>query len=284
MVPNGRNEIRVIPAVEISRLSHSYRTTAALADVSLDVAPGEFVSIVGPSGCGKSTLLKVLAGLLTPTAGTARINATSTIARPGLAGYMPQRDLLLPWKRVLDNAVLGAEFGADRSHTHRAEVHRRAMELLERFGLAGFERSWPSELSGGMRQRLALLRTYLTGARVLLLDEPFGALDAITRRDLHAWLQTLWVDDVGETQDDPRSALFITHDVDEALFLSDTVHVMSARPGRIIDTIHMTAKRPRQPDVITSERFVASKARLLDALDRGRLHQESTSLDGRSPS
>lgn len=201
------------------------------------------------------------------------INATSAIGRPGLAGYMPQRDLLLPWKRALNNAVLGAEFGGDRSNTRRAEVRHRALELFKRFGLAGFEHSWPSELSGGMRQRLALLRTYLTGAQVLLLDEPFGALDAITRRDLHAWLQELWVDDVGETHDQPRSALFITHDVDEAIFLSDTVHVMSARPGRIVDTIHMTAQRPRQPDVITSKRFVTSKARLLDALDRGRLSE-----------
>ncbi|CAN5717600.1 ABC transporter ATP-binding protein [soil metagenome] len=261
----------MIPAVEITRLSHAYGTTTALADVSLDVAPGAFVSIVGPSGCGKSTLLKVLAGLLAPTAGTATISATSTVGRPGLAGYRPQRDLLLPWKRALDNAALGAEFGGDRTNTRRAEVRHRAAELFERFGLAGFEHSWPSELSGGMRQRLALLRTYLTGARVLLLDEPFGALDAITRRDLHAWLQELWVDEVGETHDEPRSALFITHDVDEALFMSDTVHVMSARPGRIVDTIDMTAQRPRQPDIITSERFVASKARLLNALDRSRL-------------
>lgn len=271
MVSDDRKKARVTPAVEITGLSHAYGTIAALADVSLDVAPGDFVSIVGPSGCGKSTLLKVLAGLLAPTAGTATINATSSIGRPGLAGYMPQSDLLLPWKRALDNATLGAEFGGDRSHTKRDEVRHRAMELFERFGLAGFEHSWPSELSGGMRQRLALLRTYLTGARVLLLDEPFGALDAITRRDLHTWLQELWVDEVDDTHDEPRSALFITHDVDEALFLSDTVHVMSARPGRIIDTVHVPTLRPRQSTMLTSECFVAAKARLLDALDRGRL-------------
>lgn len=263
-----QHDARMGAAVEIIGVTHTYGTTAALSDVSLDVAPGDFVSIVGPSGCGKSTLLKVLAGLLVPTAGTATIQGTSTLGHPGLAGYMPQRDLLLPWKRSLDNATLGADLGADRSTS--AETRRRAIELFERFGLAGFERSWPSELSGGMRQRLALLRTYLTGARVLLLDEPFGALDAITRRDLHGWLQGLWVDHLGEMYDQPRSALFITHDVDEALYLSDTVHVMSARPGRIIDTIKVDAPRPRNPTIVTSTQFVDSKARLLAALDHSR--------------
>lgn len=253
-------------AVEIAHLSHTYGTTTALTNVSLDVATGDFVSIVGPSGCGKSTLLKVLAGLLDPTAGTATIQGTSTLANPGLAGYMPQRDLLLPWKRAIDNATLGAQLG--NHHSTAVETRRRAVELFERFGLAGFEHSWPSELSGGMRQRLALLRTYLTGSRVLLLDEPFGALDAITRRDLHGWLQELWIDRLGETE--PRSALFITHDVDEALFLSDTVHVMSARPGQIIDTITLDEPRPRNTDIITSTQFILYKARLLDALDRGR--------------
>lgn len=253
-------------AVELRGVTHSYGSTHAVADVSLDVAAGDFVSIVGPSGCGKSTLLKMLAGLLVPTSGVAAIHGTSTIDRPGLAGYMPQRDLLLPWKRAIDNATLGAELGEHRSS--RVDARRRALELFERFGLAGFEQSWPSELSGGMRQRLALLRTYLTGSSVLLLDEPFGALDAITRRDLHGWLQALWLDRLDDTA--PRSALFITHDVDEALVLSDVVHVMSARPGRIVDTITVDEPRPRDTSVTTSAAFVEHKARLLDSLDRGR--------------
>jgi NitT/TauT family transport system ATP-binding protein len=254
------------PAVELRHVTHTYGSTPAVADVSLDVSAGDFVSIVGPSGCGKSTLLKVLAGLLFPTSGTAAIQGASTIDRPGLAGYMPQRDLLLPWKRAIDNATLGAELGDQR--VMKAEARQRALELFERFGLAGFEQSWPSELSGGMRQRLALLRTFLTGSRVLLLDEPFGALDAITRRDLHDWLQALWIDDLGESV--PRSALFITHDVDEALVLSDVVHVMSARPGRIVDTVTVDEQRPRPASVTTSAAFVRNKARLLDSLDRGR--------------
>ena len=231
--------------------------------VSLVVPDGAFVSIVGPSGCGKSTLLRVLAGLLAPTAGSAHVLGQSTIGIPGLAGYMPQRDLLMPWYRAMTNACIGGDIaGRDR-----AQTRVRAAELFERFGLAGFEQAWPSELSGGMRQRLALLRTYLTGSRVLLLDEPFGALDAITRRDLHGWLQGLWLSDISTGA---VSALLITHDVEEALFLSDEVHVMSARPGRIVDTVAIDAPRPRHPRIVTDPAFVALKDRLLQALDAGR--------------
>lgn len=257
-------------AVEVTRLSHAFGRTWALADVSLDVPRGAFVSIVGPSGCGKSTLLKILAGLLTPTTGEADVGGTSAIGHPGLVGYMPQRDLLMPWKRALDNACLGVDMAPGNSAAEQRAIRRRARELLERFGLAGFERAWPSELSGGMRQRLALLRTYLTGRRVLLLDEPFGALDAITRRDLHGWLQGLWLDDIvdGELGSGaPRSAVFVTHDVEEALFLSDTVHVMSARPGQIAATVNVPAPRPRDPAIVATATFTATKASLLEALD-----------------
>jgi ABC-type nitrate/sulfonate/bicarbonate transport system ATPase subunit len=255
------------PAIELRGVSQRFGDVLALDDATLVVPDGSFVSLVGPSGCGKSTLLRVLAGLLVPTSGVACVHGESTVGRPGRVGYMPQRDLLLPWRRALDNACLGGDVaGRDRRAT-RAQ----AAQLFGRFGLAGFERAWPSQLSGGMRQRLALLRTYLTGSDVLLLDEPFGALDAITRRQLHLWLQGLWLDEVGSAAAGSvaMSALFVTHDVEEALFLSDAVHVMSPRPGRIVDTVEVATPRPRDPGIVTDAGFVALKARLLAALDAG---------------
>ncbi|MEX1103149.1 MAG: ATP-binding cassette domain-containing protein, partial [Dehalococcoidia bacterium] len=177
------------PAISVRGLEHRFRTRGrevpALAGVDLDVPAGRFVSIVGPSGCGKSTLLRVLAGLLVPTAGEARVNGEDVAGRPGRIAYMPQRDLLLPWRRALANASLGAELGGVPSD----EARRRALELLPTFGLSGFEGAWPLQLSGGMRQRLALLRTFLIPTTVMALDEPLGALDAITRRQMHGWLQ-----------------------------------------------------------------------------------------------
>jgi ABC-type nitrate/sulfonate/bicarbonate transport system ATPase subunit len=224
--------------------------------VDLEVEPRRFVSVVGPSGCGKSTLLRVVAGLLVPSAGASEVFAESTIGHPGLVAYMPQRDLLLPWRRALDNALLGASVRGSLG----ADERERASEWFTRFGLGGFERSWPSQLSGGMRQRVALLRTFLMGREVVLLDEPFGALDAITRRRMHLWLQELWLTE-------QRTVLFVTHDVEEALFLSDTVHVMTRRPGRMAASFAVPFDHPRDRHVVTDAAFVALKGELLDALD-----------------
>jgi ABC-type nitrate/sulfonate/bicarbonate transport system ATPase subunit len=245
--------------VQVRGLTHRYPgppPVPALDSVDVSVAPGEFVSLVGPSGCGKSTVLRVLAGLLVPTAGAATVGGESTIDRPGLAGYQPQRDLLLPWRRAMANAILGAEIAG----TPVAAARQRAAALFGRFGLAGFEDAWPVQLSGGMRQRLALLRTFLLDRQVLLLDEPFGALDAITRRQMYEWLQDVWLAD-------GRTVLFVTHDVEEALYLSDRVVVLSARPARVLATLDVPLTRPRRPDVVTQPEFVAAKARLLAALD-----------------
>jgi ABC-type nitrate/sulfonate/bicarbonate transport system ATPase subunit len=250
------------PAIEVDRVSLTYPghpAVAALSDASLTVERGAFVSLVGPSGCGKSTLLKVLAGLVRPDAGTARVGGQDTTGSAGLAAYMPQRDLLLPWRRSLGNAVLGAELAGVPVTTARAQ----ARALLERFGLEGFERAWPTELSGGMRQRLALLRTFLTPRDVLLLDEPFGALDALTRREMQEWLQEVW-------RQDGRSVLLVTHDIDEALVLSDAIYVMSARPGRIVRRIEVDLPRPRGALDTTSARFGALKAQVIEALSAGR--------------
>lgn len=246
--------------IRVDGLTHTFGgkdPVRVLDNVDLSVPDGAFVSIVGPSGCGKSTLLRALAGLLIYDDGRARVGDTETRGRPGLTAYMPQRDLLMPWKRALGNAVLGAEIAG----VSRADARRRALDLFGQFGLSGFERSWPSQLSGGMRQRLALLRTFLLPMGVLLLDEPFGALDAITRREMHRWLQGVW-------QQDRRTVLFVTHDVEEALVLSDTVHVMSARPGRIIERVDVSFARPRGLDVVSDPEFVALKRRLLESLDR----------------
>jgi ABC-type nitrate/sulfonate/bicarbonate transport system ATPase subunit len=226
-----------------------------LADVTLEAPAGSFVSLVGPSGCGKSTLLRVLAGLLVPGAGQASVGGESTFGRPGLVAYMPQKDLLFPWRRVLGNATVGAQIAGVPGH----EARQRALALLDRFGLAGFEKSWPAQLSGGMRQRLALLRTFLVPRDTLLLDEPFGALDAITRREMHAWLQEVWAED-------RRTVLFVTHDIEEALVLSDVVYVMSPRPGRIVARVEAPFARPRRPEVVVEPEFVRLKAELLAAL------------------
>jgi ABC-type nitrate/sulfonate/bicarbonate transport system ATPase subunit len=247
------------PALRVAGVRHTFagRSPVEVLDgVDLVVGRGEFVSLVGPSGCGKSTLLRVLAGLLVPVAGEAEIGGVSTVDRPGAAAFMPQRDLLLPWRRALANATLGAEV----SGRDLAEAEATARGLFERFGLAGFEDAWPSELSGGMRQRLALLRTFLQGRDVLLLDEPFGALDALTRRRMYAWLEEVWLAD-------RRTVLFVTHDVEEAISLSDRVLVMSERPGRVVEVLEVSEPRPRPLDVVTEPWFVAAKRDLLRALD-----------------
>lgn len=227
-----------------------------LDSVDLHVPDGAFVSIVGPSGCGKSTLLRMIAGLLYPQQGTVTVGGRDVRGKPGGAAFMAQRDLLLPWRRALGNATLGAEVAG----LSKGEARRHALELFDRFGLAGFEKAWPSQLSGGMRQRLALLRTFLQPQPVLLLDEPFGALDAITRREMHTWLQGVWLED-------HRTVLFITHDVEEALLLSDEVHVMSPRPGRLVESVKVPFERPRRLALSASPEFVALKGRLLQALD-----------------
>jgi ABC-type nitrate/sulfonate/bicarbonate transport system ATPase subunit len=201
------------------------RPVEALRDVSLHLDAGDFVSIVGPSGCGKSTLFNLIAGIEAPSAGTIAIQGyADEDARRGRCGYMFQKDLLLPWRDVLANAALGIEVARTCS---ASEARERARALLPRFGLEGFESHRPSELSGGMRQRVALLRTLLLGRPLLLLDEPFASLDALTRRELQAWLRATW-------RSGSEAALLVTHDVREAIALSDRVYVMSPRPGEIV--------------------------------------------------
>jgi ABC-type nitrate/sulfonate/bicarbonate transport system ATPase subunit len=249
------------PRLETRGLGQAFAAPAgedlvALDGVDLRLEAGEFVSIVGPSGCGKSTLFKILAGLLEPSRGSVLLDGAEP--EPGLLGrigYLPQQDLLMPWRTLLDNVALGLELNG----VPRAEARRRAREQLPRFGLEGFERRRPADLSGGMRQRAALLRTFLAGREVMLLDEPFGALDALTRQAMQEWLLELW-------QTDRTTILFITHDVEEALHLSDRVYVMSARPGRIERCVDVPLPRPRTFEMTASPEFVALRAELLASL------------------
>ncbi len=227
----------------------------ALEDVSLQVEQGEFVTIIGPSGSGKSTLFNLIVGLTEPDQGEICINGKVCTGRTGLVGYMPQRDLLLPWRSILDNVILAPEIRG----VSRESAHQRARELLPLFGLEDFGGVYPYALSGGLRQRAALLRTFLADRDVILLDEPFGALDALTRRELQDWLLSIWRD-FGQT------ILFITHDVEEALYLSDRVIILSARPGRVVNTLDVSLPRPRRQGMVTQPEFGNQVAYLLESL------------------
>ena len=226
-----------------------------LEQVDLTAQEGEFVTLIGPSGCGKSTLFNILSGLEPADAGQVLLDGREVTGQAGLFAYMPQRDLLLPWRNVLDNVILGAEIAG----RNLAEARAEARALLPLFGLEGFERNYPATLSGGMRQRAALLRTFLCHRAVLLLDEPFGALDALTRAGMQEWLLAVW-QQLGQT------VLFITHDVDEAVFLSDRVYVLTRRPARVCLELPIALSRPRHRSLVTSPAFIALKRRLLEAL------------------
>ncbi len=230
-----------------------------LDHIDLSIDPGAVVALVGPSGCGKSTLLRILAGLTVPTSGAVEVGGAEVAGRPGACAWMPQHHDLMPWRRVLANATLGAEVGG----MPRDEARARARPLLERFGLSGYEQAWPAQLSGGMRQRLAVLRTFLIDAPVLLLDEPFGALDALTRRSMQSWLQEVLS---AETTTASRTVLVVTHDVEEALLLAERVVVMSPRPGRVVADVAVPFDRPRAAGLIADPTFVALRRSLLDAL------------------
>ncbi len=237
------------PLLLISGVSKAFggrRPVEALRPVSLHVDPGDFVSIVGPSGCGKSTLFNLIAGVLAPSAGQITLQGESEPDERRLrCGYMFQKDLLFPWRSVLDNAALGLEVAGVCS---RRQARQRAHDLLPRFGLAGFEGHHPAELSGGMRQRVALLRTLLLSRPLLLLDEPFASLDALTRRELQAWLRATW-------RSGSEAALLVTHDVREAVYLSDRVYVMSPRPGEIVAEVAVRRGADGGADTLTLARI-----------------------------
>jgi NitT/TauT family transport system ATP-binding protein len=234
-------------AVSVEQVSRGFATrrghVEALAGMDLAAQPHDVVAVVGPSGCGKTTLLELICGLQSPDAG--RVQAAP-------AALMPQRDLLLPWLSAIDNAGLALRARG----ISRDQARRQAGPWLERFGLAGFESTRPDHLSGGMRQRVSFLRTLLAGKPVLALDEPFAALDAITRLQMQAWLSQVLADE-------PRTVVLVTHDVEEAVVLADRVVVMSPRPGRAVAELQITLPRPRHR---TDPEVVALRERALAAL------------------
>jgi NitT/TauT family transport system ATP-binding protein len=229
--------------VTITGVAKAFGAVEALSDVSLRAAPRETVAVVGPSGCGKSTLLELVCGLQAPDAGT--IDAPP-------AALMPQHDGLLPWLSALDNAGLALRVAGRSKEAARAAAH----EHFAAFGLEGFERTRPAELSGGMRQRVAFLRTLLAGRPLLCLDEPFGALDALTRAQLQRWL-------AGALVREPRTVLLVTHDVEEAVLLADRIVLLSPRPGRVVAELSVELPRPRER---TDPEVVALRERALRAL------------------
>jgi ABC-type nitrate/sulfonate/bicarbonate transport system ATPase subunit len=231
------------------------RRLPVLEGIDLYASEGEFVSIVGPSGCGKTTLLNTIAGLQQPESGAVELDGVQDAERLGQVGYMQQKDLLMPWRTVVDNAILGLEVRG----VPRKDARQRAENLLEPFGLDGFGKHYPGALSGGMRQRAAFLRTFLTDRDVLLLDEPFGALDALTRSQMQEWLMGTWAD-LGKT------IVLITHDVEEAILLSDVIYMLSGRPGRVKRVVEVDLPRPRSYRAITEPQFNYLKADLLAGL------------------
>lgn len=223
-----------------------------LRNINMSIEKGSFVSLIGPSGCGKSTLFNIICGLVSPDKGTVVIEGRDVTGKRGVVSYMPQKDLLFPWRTIIENVVLGSQIQGLPAE----ESRKHARELFGVFGLEGFENNYPGTLSGGMRQRAALMRTILCEKPIMLLDESFGGLDAMTRRNMQQWLLDIW-------QRFERSILFITHDIEEAVFLSDKIYVLTERPATVGLEVQVDLPRPR---VVTSLEFIEYKKQLLEAL------------------
>ncbi|HWV83670.1 MAG TPA: ABC transporter ATP-binding protein [Hyphomicrobiaceae bacterium] len=246
--------------IAVDRLSLTYGSAAggvlALSDISFSIADKEFISIVGPSGCGKSTLLKILAGLLPPSEGQASLNGTPIKGARRDIGVVFQTPVLFPWRTVLGNVLLPADVqGLDKE-----KMRKRAMDLIRLVGLEGFENRYPRELSGGMQQRVGIIRALIHDPAILLMDEPFGALDAMTRETMNVELQRIWMES-------GKTVLFITHSTSEAVYLADRVIVMTARPGKIGDVFDVDLPRPRPLDIMNTEKFGAYVKRIRVALN-----------------
>jgi ABC-type nitrate/sulfonate/bicarbonate transport system ATPase subunit len=243
------------PKVLVDDVTVRFDGALTLDQLSLEIGRSEFVSIVGPSGSGKSTLFNVVSGLQRPDSGRVFLDGQDITGETGHVGYMLQKDLLIPWRTVVGNIVLGAAL----THGAKSRDREEAAALASRYGLSEFLDHYPHALSGGMRQRVALMRTLALKTDVLLLDEPFGALDSQTRLDMQLWLLSVY-------QDLEATILFVTHDVDEAILLSDRVVVLSPRPGRVMADLPIPLQRPRDLEVLTSPGFVELKREVLHLL------------------
>jgi len=233
----------------------TYQGEPVIQDISVELNRGEVVCLLGESGIGKTTLFNVMSGLEAPDAGKIILNGEDISSKPGRVSYMLQKDLLMPFKTVIDNVAMPLILKGGSLKTAR----ETAVELFEVFGISGYERHYPNQLSGGMRQRAALLRTYLNHNEVILLDEPFSSLDSITKMQMHQWFLNIF-------SKLNISAFFITHDIDEAIFLSDKIYIMAGRPGRIVEVLDIKQERPRSSDFYVSEQFRAYKAKIISRL------------------
>jgi NitT/TauT family transport system ATP-binding protein len=253
----GCDDAPILSARNIVKLyaAGSAAEVVALDNIAFDIFDGELISIVGPSGCGKSTLLRILAGLARPSGGEVLLSGAPLRGPGPQAAMVFQQPVLLPWRTVMENVLLPIEFRELPIPPHRA----RARELLQNVGLAGFENRHPHELSGGMQQRAAIVRALVQDPQILLMDEPFGALDAMTREQMNLDVLRLW-------QASRKTIVFVTHSISEAIFLSQRVFVMTPRPGRLAAIIDIDLPYPRGLDVINTERFGAHAARVRDLL------------------
>jgi len=252
---NSSEAHTVPPALEVNGISKSFfhrrQETNVLNNVTLKVEQQEFVSIIGPSGCGKSTLFHMIGGLVQPDAGTILMNGKAVTGQRGEISYMPQQPALFPWRTIEDNVLLAGEIKGALHDDSREE----ARAWLAKVGLSGFEKAYPHMLSGGMQQRAAFLRALLAPQELMLLDEPFSALDALTRSEMQRWLLELW-------EENRRSVLFITHNIEEALLLSNRIYVFSGRPGSILHTVEVPFPRPRRDEITDSPEFLKLKRQL----------------------
>jgi len=244
--------------LEVKGVSKSFDGKPILEDVSITLREGELVCLLGVSGGGKTTLFNVISGLVQPDAGSVYLNGADVTGKPGRISYMLQKDLLLPYRTIQDNVALPLMLRGMKKSLAR----QKASELFEQFGLEGSQEKYPAQLSGGMRQRAALLRTYLFSQDVALLDEPFSALDTMTKSAIHRW----YLDVMERIK---LSTLFITHDIDEAILLSDRIYLLTGQPGRIADEIVITQPKPRSADFNLSVEFLEYKKRILKQLEQG---------------
>ncbi|MGG1265958.1 ATP-binding cassette domain-containing protein [Brevibacillus laterosporus] len=246
-------------ALVVKQVSHSFTdsgcTIEVLQQISLEVKKGEFVSLIGPSGSGKSTLFHIIGGLLSPIHGSITIEGKQVTGETGHISYMPQSSSLLPWRTIEENVELALEIEG----VSRKETLKLAREWLPKVGLDGYEKAYPHMLSGGMQQRVAFLRALLSRQELICLDEPFGALDALSRTDMQNWLLSIW-------EKHKRSVLLITHSIDEAIFLSDKIYVLTAKPAQVAATISVPFERPRREKMLLSPEFLLVKKEILTLL------------------
>ncbi|MGE6755119.1 ABC transporter ATP-binding protein [Rossellomorea sp. NPDC071047] len=240
--------------LSIQNMSKYFDGELILDELSIHVKEGEFVSILGPSGSGKSTLFHVIGGLFTPDSGDIQLDGKSINGQRGTISYMPQSPSLLPWRTVIENVMLGQEL-------HGKRDRNKALSMIERAGLKGYENAYPDDLSGGMKQRVAFIRALVSPQSFLCLDEPFSALDEFTRLDMQKWLLSIWEEDLS-------SVLFVTHNIDEALFLSDRIIVLSTRPARVQKEFEVPFPRPRDKDILLTEEFLKWKTGIFEELSQ----------------